>query len=52
MLQVIPEGNDLGTPKRFEEFYFIKPRSFVYIGFILSRFQLKENRISDKSIYK
>ena len=48
MLQVIPEGNDLGTPKRFEEAII----TFVYIGFMLPRFQLEENRISEKSIYK
>ena len=37
MLQVIPEVNDLGIPKRFEEAIII---------------QLVENKISDKSIYK
>ena len=37
MLQVIPEVNDLGIPKRFQEAIII---------------QLVENKISDKSIYK
>ena len=48
MLQVIPEVNDLGIPKRFEEAII----TFVYISFMLSYFQLVENKISDKSIYK
>ena len=48
MLQVIPEVNDLGIPKRFEEAII----TFVCISFMLSHFQLVENKISDKSIYK
>ena len=48
MLQVIPEVNDLGIPKRFEEAII----TFVCISFMLSYFQLVENKISDKSIYK
>ena len=48
MLQVIPEVNDLGIPKRFEEAII----TFVCIRFMLSHFQLVENKISDKSIYK
>ena len=48
MLQVIPEVNDLGIPKRFEEAIV----TFVCISFMLSHFQLVENKISDKSIYK
>ena len=48
MLQVITEGNDLGIPKRFEAAII----TFVGIGFMLSHFQLEENKISDKSIYK
>ena len=48
MLQVIPEVNDLGIPKRFEEAII----TFVCISFMLLHFQLVENKISDKSIYK
>lgn len=48
MLQVIPEVNDLGIPKRFEEAII----TFVCIRFMLSHFQLVENKISDKSIHK
>ena len=48
MLQAIPEVNDLGIPKRFEEAII----TFVCISFMLSHFQLVENKISDKSIYK
>ena len=48
MLQVIPEVNDLGIPKRFEEAII----TFVCMSFMLSHFQLVENKISDKSIYK
>ena len=48
MLQVIPEVNDLGIPKRFEEAII----TFVCISFMLSHFQLEENKISDKSIDK
>ena len=48
MLQVIPEVNDLGIPKRFEEAII----TFVCIRFMLSHFQLVKNKISDKSIYK
>ena len=48
MLQVIPEVNDLGIPKRFEEAII----TFVCICFMLSHFQLVGNKISDKSIYK
>ena len=43
MLQVIPEVNDLGIPKRFEEAII----TFVCISFMLSYFQLVENKISD-----
>ena len=48
MLLVIPEVNDLGIPKRCEEAII----TFVCISFMLSHFQLVENKISDKSIYK
>ena len=45
---IIPEVNDLGIPKRFKEAII----TFVCISFMLSHFQLVENKISDKSIYK
>ena len=48
MLLVIPEVNDLGIPKRCEEAII----TFVCISFMLSHFQLEENKISDKSIDK
>ena len=48
MLQVILEGNEVGIPKRFEAAII----AFVCISFVLSHFQLEENRISDKSIFK
>ena len=48
MLLVIPEVNDLGIPKRCEEAI----TTFVCISFMLSHFQLEENKISDKSIDK
>ena len=48
MLQVIPEVNDLGIPKRFK----VAIITFVCIRFMLSHFQLVENKISDKSIHK
>ena len=48
MLLVIPEVNDLGIPKRCEETII----TFVCISFMLSHFQLEENKISDKSIDK
>ena len=48
MLQVILEGNEVGIPKRFEAAFI----AFVCISFVLSHFQLQENRISGNSIYK
>lgn len=48
MLRVILEGNEVGIPKRLEAAI----SAFVCISFVLSHFQLEENRISDKSIYK
>ena len=42
MLQVFLERNELGIPKRFEAAII----AFVCIRFVLSNFQLEENRIS------